>query len=316
MKFKIKPADTFIWNQADLVEFLIANQHRHIIVETNEEGCCAQTVGLYKWLDKFNFSSVTVRTSNALEYHEHYNIQPAATWKFLKISNPIEEQLHSWNKNTVFGTLYGRPLWHRLGLTSHLLTAHPKISSVGCVANPHDIDQREFFELAQLWQHDPASLQKFANIFQLLPKHHYGVDVYTPGVTLSDGFIQQTKNIYEDFLIDIVAETFTSGNCFFVTEKTVRPMMLKKPMIVMGSQNYLAYLRQMGFRTFCDFWSEDYDGLEGRDRYIKILELIDTLAAKPVAELERMYWDMQYTLDHNYQLLISGNFNKNITKIS
>lgn len=93
-------------------------------------------------------------------------------------------------------------------------------------------------------------------------------------------------------------------------------MMLKKPMIVMGSQNYLAYLRQMGFRTFCDFWSEDYDGLEGRDRYIKILELIDTLAAKPVAELERMYWDMQYTLDHNYQLLISGNFNKNITKIS
>ena len=84
----------------------------------------------------------------------------------------------------------------------------------------------------------------------------------------------------------------------------------------MGSKNYLDYLHQMGFRTFSDFWPEDYDGFDGRDRYIKILELIDNLAQKPIVELEKMYWDMQYTLNHNYDLLLNQTYNTNITHIS
>ena len=71
----------------------------------------------------------------------------------------------------------------------------------------------------------------------------------------------------------------------------------------------------MGFRTFNDFWNEDYDGYEGKDRYVKILELIDMLAQKSTDELERMYWDMQYTLDHNYNLLLTQTYNKIITEI-
>ena len=95
----------------------------------------------------------------------------------------------------------------------------------------------------------------------------------SPGATLTDGFVKQTERVYKNFLIDIVAETFTTGDCFFITEKTVRPMLLKKPMIVMGSQDCLNYLRQMGFRTFGDFWDETYDGYKGRERYLRILDL-------------------------------------------
>ena len=71
----------------------------------------------------------------------------------------------------------------------------------------------------------------------------------------------------------------------------------------------------MGFRTFSDFWNEDYDGYEGKERYVKILKLIDMLAQKSTDELERMYWDMQYTLDHNYNLLLTQTYNKIITEI-
>ena len=92
-------------------------------------------------------------------------------------------------------------------------------------------------------------------------------------------------------------------------------MWLKKPFIVFASKNYLCYLRQMGFRTFADFWSEDYDGYEGRERFIKILQLIDSISKKSKTELNAMYWDMQYTLDHNYNLLLTQNYQNNITYI-
>ena len=92
-------------------------------------------------------------------------------------------------------------------------------------------------------------------------------------------------------------------------------MLLKKPFIMMASQNFLIYLRQMGFRTFSDFWSEDYDGIPTAARYKQILDLIDSLAAKSTDELQDMYQRMQPILDHNYELLKSDQFSRKITYV-
>ena len=85
---------------------------------------------------------------------------------------------------------------------------------------------------------------------------------------------------------------------------------------MMGSRDYLVYLRQMGFRTFYDFWDEDYDGFADINRYQRILTLIDLIAKKPIDELEHMYQRMQPILDHNYDLLMSQRYNKIIAKIT
>lgn len=316
MIFKIIPGDTFIWNLNELVDFLIANQHQDIIIENNTEGCCAKTIGLYQWLDKFSFNSVTIETSNVLETHARYKITYQSPWKFLKVNNIVDPIHHTWNQKSVFGTLYGRPLWHRLGIASHLLSAHPSISEVGCLCDPADPDQRRLFELSELWKHSPNSLVEFSKMIPQFPCNHVEIDQYSPRATWTDGFVQQTKSVYKNFFIDIVAETFTTGNCFFITEKTTRPMMLKKPMIVMGSRNFLNYLHQLGFKTFDQFWDERYDGFADVNRYQKILELIDHIATQPIDVLEDMYQRMQPILDHNYNLLISQTYNKSITKIS
>ena len=84
----------------------------------------------------------------------------------------------------------------------------------------------------------------------------------------------------------------------------------------MGSQDSLGYLRQMGFKTFHNFWDEDYDGFAQENRYQKILELIDQIAQHPIDALVDMYKRMQPILDHNYNLLISQSYKKTITKIS
>ena len=92
-------------------------------------------------------------------------------------------------------------------------------------------------------------------------------------------------------------------------------MLLKKPMIVMGSQDFLGYLRQMGFETFNDFWDEEYDGFAEQNRYQKILDLIDHIAQQPVEALVDMYQKMQPILDHNYNLLMRQGYGSTITKI-
>ena len=92
-------------------------------------------------------------------------------------------------------------------------------------------------------------------------------------------------------------------------------MWLKKPFVIFASNNYLAYLRQMGFRTFADFWSEDYDGYEGRERLVRMLAVIDEISTMTVNQRETMFWDMQYTLQHNRQILSQQSWNNTITKI-
>jgi len=315
MKFRIIPSDTFIWNLPELVDFLIAHQNQDIIITNGTEGCCARTIGLYQWLDKFSFNSVTIETGNILERHGWYKISYNMPWKFLEVERPIEQQRQTWNHKSVFGTLYGRPIWHRLGIVSHLLCVHSDISEVGCLGDPTHPDKRKQFELAELWEHDADSLTKFAQISAGFPYKHTDVDQYTPGATLTDGFVKQTERVYKNFLIDIVSESFTSGDCFFITDKTVRPMLLKKPFITFASKHHLAYLRQMGFETFREFWHEGYDHTDGVNRYQQILQLIDWIAQQPMDTLIDMYQHMQPILDHNYNLLKRRDYDTTITKI-
>lgn len=310
--FRIKPANHFIWNLPELIDFLSQSRGQDIIITNGTEGCCAENIGLYRYLDKFDLGNVVVETSNVLETHQTYYVAHVLPWKFLDISQPVESEYHTWNLRSIFGTLYGRPLWHRIGIASHLMVHHGDKSAVGFVADPNDVDSRSLFEIDQLWLADPRSLKNFTQCQSMFPLQIQDIDPYSPGLTLSDGFISQTKRAYVNFFIDCVAETFTSGNCFFITEKTVRPMMLKKPFIIFGPRDYLAYLRQMGFRTFADFWDENYDGFSDRDRYLKILSLIDDLAKLDQSTLESMYWSMQYSLDHNYNLLMEKKFQKQI----
>ena len=90
---------------------------------------------------------------------------------------------------------------------------------------------------------------------------------------------------------------------------------MKKPFIIMGPKNHLIYLRQMGFRTFHDFWDEDYDGYDPVPRFHHIINLADTLATKSKNELDDMYYKMQHILDHNYNLLINRGYSRKITLV-
>lgn len=312
-KFKLASTSDKIWNRVELINFLSKNQKKHIAIKMNPEAICLNNLGLYDLIDCFDFAQVDLYTENPLEVHKKYNIIINNCSPWLGKKEVVNEQLHNWNNKKIFFCLFGRPTASRLGIAAHLYDNYNSISHLHFSATPID-DELIQFELDKLLQYHIPSIKSAGELINNLPLLLSSPDRYTAfnGYYYDDPL----TNFYQDILIDIVVESHVAGNTFYPTEKTTRPMWLKKPFITFASKDYLCYLRQMGFRTFNDFWDEEYDGYEGRERYVKILQLIDNISKKSKTELNDMYWEMKYTLDHNYDLLQTQSYNiNNIEKI-
>jgi hypothetical protein len=110
---------------------------------------------------------------------------------------------------------------------------------------------------------------------------------------------------YHRFDIELVAETYCHGDTFFVTEKTVRPIIAGKSLLVYGPRDYLARLRDLGFQTWNNIWDESYDQHTGLDRWKAMQLVIDDLVSRDPTHL---YQQCQHTVLHNQrhaQLLIN-----------
>lgn len=109
---------------------------------------------------------------------------------------------------------------------------------------------------------------------------------------------------YDQFAIEIVAETYCEGTTFFPTEKTVRPLMACKPMIVFGPKYYLSRLRAMGFQTWHKLWDESYDLLSGPQRWQMMKKTMAELIAADPYEQKRLLREAEYVCKHNRKVLI------------
>ena len=107
-KFTLNLNDTMIWNYNEFIAFLVDNQNKHIIIDTNAEGVCLSSIGVYDLLDKFTFASVNIVTDNIVETHPLYNITLIRDrFRFLTVPNVDYSQFHTWNKTKLFGAFAG-----------------------------------------------------------------------------------------------------------------------------------------------------------------------------------------------------------------
>lgn len=311
--FRIGCTSDRLWNLIDLLRFLHANKGGDILLNIDPEAICLTTLGLYDILDCFEFNSVQIFTSNPFEHHSKYQIKRAGLTNWLDRARPVQADLHQWNKKKIFLCLYGRPTAGRLGLAAHLHQKHSEISHIH-FSTGTSADEIIQFELDKLLSWDVDSVEALGQIIKKFPLLLSDRSKYSAfhGYDYTDSL----SNLYRDVLVDVVVESHVIGNTFFPTEKLVRSMLMKKPFILFGSKNFLDYLHQMGFRTFADFWSENYDGYEGKERLLRIKSLLDQISNIDVNTLESMYLDMTYTLDHNYNLLLNKKYSAMLQPIS
>ena len=90
----------------------------------------------------------------------------------------------------------------------------------------------------------------------------------------------------------------------FITEKITRPMLNLHPQIIYGASGTLEHLKSLGYKTFSDYWDEDYDQLNGERKLNAIMDILTDLGSRSLQDLHDMYWDMMPILKHNQALLL------------
>ena len=111
---------------------------------------------------------------------------------------------------------------------------------------------------------------------------------------------------YQSSLISIVTETNFENNDIFNTEKIFKPMVHRHPFILVGPYKTLEYLKEMGYKTFSDFWDESYDDIEDpTERLLKIVELCRDIQSWDDAKKKQFFYKSMIITNHNYALLTS-----------
>ena len=307
----IPHTDSNIWNaEYKTIEIISELQRTNTaIINIDNEGSDLEKLGLYRLLDNIcstfniNRSTITIQTRNQLESHCEYVIKKYPPLyimegqKFLK-ENPTVPK----NLNNYFGIFIGRSSWQRLILASHLYNSYKDKLSI-----TYHYDNKLDYHRAHMGLNELAvkispgnAVELTSQLLNNLPIKNDVVDQYP---ILSPAHFAIGK-IYHEFFAEVVCETFCEGTTFYPTEKTWRPIMFLTPFMIQGPVNYLANLRQLGFKTFSNYWDESYDEDGGMDGIQCIQRNIDMLSKQSIDKLNLMYNDMLPLLTHNQQVFL------------
>jgi hypothetical protein len=285
-------------------------------ISMNLEGPCNTAIGLYRLLDyichKFDFekNNISIMTTNLNENHDEYKIihqkQPwikCTRESMVNMGLNVESFRNKDVTHNLFGCLFNIPSWPRLCILSYLTFNTKNQSKLHC--NP-TFDERKYNTVSF------TRLIEDAPVFELYNVIEYLKTEPTPALNdmgddkpISSYEVNQPLRLYHEFFIDIIAETYTSGNTFFLTEKTIRPILALTPFIIYGSCGFLRNLKdRYGFKTFDNWWDESYDNYESYERIQRMYQIFDFLDSLSDNEKVNMYNDMQDVLQYNYDVLM------------
>lgn len=113
-----------------------------------------------------------------------------------------------------------------------------------------------------------------------------------------------TRPYYQNSLVSIVTETNFNSSEMSLTEKSFKPIREKHPFIIAGVPRVLKAMREMGFKTFGEFWDESYDTEENDSiritQIINICREIGSWSPQKVLEFRRA---VKPILEHNFEIL-------------
>jgi len=301
--------DTHIFN---LPEKIVDIVHEYtntgkVIITTNSEGLCLLSANFYNTLDyvcsKFQISkkSIIIKTCNVEEFHPEYTIKILDNYYIDSCKPYLKVKLLQKNHQLhTVGCFIGKPNWHRLIISAWLYTNFNNKILLTCHYNPQDERHLIDSELTMLNQ---LAFNELSTVIPYMKKCPVYLDEgfldYTIGPPTHYNLLQK----YTDIFLDLVVETYVTGKTFFPTEKTLRPIIAKTPFIIMGPQGYLSNLRRIGYKTFSNWWSEDYDNFNGYQRILEIKKILENVFTWPHSKLNDTLNEMNNVLDHNRTVL-------------
>jgi hypothetical protein len=112
----------------------------------------------------------------------------------------------------------------------------------------------------------------------------------------------------KESLLYVVTETVFKEQTLHLTEKIFKPIVMQMPFILVGAKHNLEYLRSYGFKTFNDFWSEDYDFADNDTRIRTIANLLSDINAMSIKEKTQLQKHLSPIVEHNFNWFYSNEF--------
>jgi hypothetical protein len=109
-------------------------------------------------------------------------------------------------------------------------------------------------------------------------------------------------------LLHVITETVYQGRRQHLTEKTFKSIVMQQPFVLVSGRGSLDYLRRYGFKTFGDFWNEDYDEKDDDLRIVRIGKLLSDLDSLSVKEKQQLHRHLVSTVEYNYNWFYSREF--------
>jgi len=330
MNISIQVSGDCWYNQPE-IEQLLANTpgNTDLMLDMNSEGPSLERLGITgvidAWLAQHNQdpSTVTVtRWSNSAEqirYNTRLCSIPRSHFWRMSYLYKIDPVVHlPRNTDCLFGLFLGRGTiprnvilyqtqqqWADKFLISRLKSYTPEGRRVPEPWNIRNQTGWKMLESLNDWlpmdQHDQIvewfKTTEFASIDNRTVRDQFG-DKINHGI-----HNRSMLDHYHKFSIELVCETYTLGNTFFPTEKTVRPIMGTKPWLIHGPKGHIQHLKQLGFQSFNSLWDESYDLLEGAARWAAIQKIIDTLTRLNPVSLRMLLEQAHQIALYNRQLL-------------
>lgn len=114
----------------------------------------------------------------------------------------------------------------------------------------------------------------------------------------------ESRTFYQNSLVSIVTETNYDLPEVTLTEKSFKPAKEKHPFIIVGVNGAIKSIQDLGFKTFSEFWSEEYDNIKDtRRRMVEIIRVCKEIAAWDNNKILDFKRRVKPILDHNFNML-------------
>lgn len=108
-------------------------------------------------------------------------------------------------------------------------------------------------------------------------------------------------DLWQSAFLHVVSETVFFDEKLHLTEKIFKPIVSRRPFILLGAYKNLEYLKSYGFKTFDKWIDESYDNEPDNEKRLSMVcDEIEKIANLSEDKIKELYHDMQKVLEYNY----------------
>ena len=315
--------DSYVYNfDQNVVDIIYGLQNYDRVIldmkkETPDFTCLGITDTIEKIIETYNveFGRIVLLTTNRIEPYDKIKVQyidkmsSADNFHYKLFLEEVARYntVHDKNITKHFGCFIGRSNYSRLALASHLNENYKELSTITFHLDPISDFHKSHMGIEKLMHLFGTTHQVVTDTLSFIPKLpiKFQEEQLTYPIVMGEHSSKTLTQKYKSIFLDVVCETFTSGETFSQpTDKLRRCILTKTPFLLFGSKNYLDNLKKNGLKTFDRWWNESYDFDGDQYRLMSMFDVIADLASKTNDELTEMHSDMKEVLDHNYNLFL------------